>query len=97
MAFWLKRTGQENQAYSGPKHSMVIDHFSQTAMQNYCNYLGGKLKQSFGTDESYPVFVVFKTRLFQSFLMLLMLMSCWNVGISFLRYPYFNANRVGAL
>lgn len=50
MAFWLKPTGQENQAYSGPKPSMVIDHFSQVAMQNYCNYLGGILNQSIGTE-----------------------------------------------
>ena len=50
MAFWLKRTGQENQAYSGPKPSMVIDHFSQSAMQNYCNYLGGILKQAIGSE-----------------------------------------------
>ena len=50
MTFWLKLTGQENQAYSGPKPSMVIDHFSQTAMQNYCNYLGGILTQTIGTE-----------------------------------------------
>lgn len=50
MAFWLKRTGQENQAYSGPKPSMVIDHLSLSAMQNYCNYLGGILSQSLGTE-----------------------------------------------
>ncbi|MCX6327405.1 MAG: glycosyl hydrolase [Bacteroidia bacterium] len=50
MAFWLKRTGQENQAYSGPKPSMVIDHLSQSAMQNYCNYLGGILTQSLGNE-----------------------------------------------
>lgn len=50
MAFWLKRTGQENQAYSGPKPSMVVDHLSLSAMQNYCNYLGGILSQSFGTE-----------------------------------------------
>lgn len=50
MAFWLKRTGQENQAYSGSKPSMVIDHFSQKAMQNYCDYLGGTLKKAFGKD-----------------------------------------------
>lgn len=50
MTFWLKLTGQENQAYSGPKPSMVIDHFSQTAMQNYCNYLGGILNQTIGTE-----------------------------------------------
>lgn len=50
MAFWLKRTGQQNQAYSGPKPSMVIDHFSQSAMQNYCNYLGGILTQAIGSE-----------------------------------------------
>jgi len=50
MAFWLKRTGQENQAYSGPKPSMVIDHFSKKAMQNYCNYLGGILNKTMGDE-----------------------------------------------
>lgn len=50
MAFWLKRTGQQNQAYSGPKPSMIIDHFSQSAMQNYCNYLGGILNQTIGSE-----------------------------------------------
>jgi hypothetical protein len=50
MAFWLKRTEQENQAYSGPKPSMVIDHLSQSAMQNYCNYLGGILTQCIGNE-----------------------------------------------
>ena len=50
MAFWLKLTGQENQAYSGPNPSMVIDHFSQSAMQNYCNYLGGILSQTIGGE-----------------------------------------------
>ena len=50
MAFWLKLTGQQNQAYSGPKPSMVIDHFSQSAMQNYCNYLGGILTQTIGGE-----------------------------------------------
>jgi len=50
MAFWLKRTGQENQAYSGPKPSMVIDHLSLSAMQNYCNYLGGILSHALGTE-----------------------------------------------
>ena len=50
MAFWLKRTGQENQAYSGPVPSMVIDHLSQSAMQHYCDYLGGIFSQSVGDE-----------------------------------------------
>ncbi len=50
MTFWLKPTGQENQAYSGPNPSMVIDHFSESAMRNYCNYLGGIFNNSFGTE-----------------------------------------------
>jgi len=50
MTFWLKNTGQENQAFSGPKPSMIIDHFSLSAMQNYCNYLGGILNQTLGTE-----------------------------------------------
>jgi hypothetical protein len=50
MTFWLKRTGQENQAYSGPQPSMVIDHMSQDAMQRYCDYLGGVLNNALGTE-----------------------------------------------
>lgn len=50
MTFWLKHTGQENQAYSGPKPSRIIDHFSQSAMQNYCNYLGVILTQTIGSE-----------------------------------------------
>jgi len=50
MAFWLKRTGQENQAYTGPKPSMVIDHLSQGAMQRYCDHLGGIFIQAVGDE-----------------------------------------------
>ncbi len=50
MAFWLKRTGQENQAYSGPQPSMVIDNMSQAAMLRYCDYLGGIFEKALGTE-----------------------------------------------
>jgi len=50
MAFWLKLTGQENQAYTGPKPSMVIDHLSQGAMQRYCDHLGGIFAQTVGDE-----------------------------------------------
>ena len=48
MAFWLKRTGQENQAYSGPKSSMVIDHLNRGAVQRYCDHLGNVLDRNLG-------------------------------------------------
>lgn len=50
MAFWLKRTGQENQAYSGPQPSMVIDHLNQGALQRYCDHLGGVFENTIGAD-----------------------------------------------
>ncbi len=50
MVFWLKRTGQQNQAYSGPKPSMVIDHMNQGAVQRYCDHLGGLLNQTIGDE-----------------------------------------------
>ena len=40
MAFWLKRN-------SG---GVAVDHFSRTAMQNYCDYFGGKLYRAFGEE-----------------------------------------------
>jgi hypothetical protein len=50
MAFRLSLTGQENQAYSGPKPSMVIDHLSQGAMERYCDHLGDILKRDLGDE-----------------------------------------------
>lgn len=40
MAFWLKKNGIAN----------AVDHFSKTAMESYCNYLGGKFYEAFGDE-----------------------------------------------
>ena len=40
MAFWLKKNGISN----------AVDHFSKQAMENYCNYLGGKFYNAFGDE-----------------------------------------------
>jgi hypothetical protein len=40
MAFWLKKNGISN----------AVDHFSKSAMESYCNYLGGKFHQAFGDE-----------------------------------------------
>ncbi|MBV5313143.1 MAG: hypothetical protein JZU47_07585 [Prolixibacteraceae bacterium] len=40
MAFWLKKNGIAN----------AVDHFSKSAMESYCNYLGGKFYQAFGNE-----------------------------------------------
>ena len=50
MAFWLKFTGQENQAQSFTPTPMVIDHLSKGAVQRYCDYLGGTYFKAFGDD-----------------------------------------------
>jgi len=48
MAFWLKFTGQENQAQSFQPPPMVLDHLSKGAVQRYCDHLGGAFAQAFG-------------------------------------------------
>lgn len=50
MAFWLKPTGQENQAQSGAQPSMIIDHMNPAAVRRYCDYLGGAFAQSFSNE-----------------------------------------------
>ncbi len=40
MAFWLKYTGQGN----------ALDHFNKEAMERYCDYLGGKFRETFGEE-----------------------------------------------
>jgi hypothetical protein len=51
MIFRLNYTGQKNAATDNfPQQEWVVDHFSKTAMTNYCNYLGGAFYKSFGRD-----------------------------------------------
>ncbi|MCX6619596.1 MAG: glycosyl hydrolase, partial [Acidobacteria bacterium] len=50
MAFWLKLTGQENQAQSGSQPSRIIDHMNPAAVQRYCDHLGGVLEKSIGAE-----------------------------------------------
>ncbi len=40
MAFWLKKNGISN----------AVDHFSKSAMESYCDYLGGKFYAAFGNE-----------------------------------------------
>ncbi|MDP2335472.1 MAG: glycosyl hydrolase [Bacteroidota bacterium] len=40
IAFWLKKNGISN----------AVDHFSKKAMEEYCNYLGGKFYSAFGDE-----------------------------------------------
>ena len=40
MCFWLHYTGQGS----------AVDHFSKAAMERYCHYLGGRLREAFGED-----------------------------------------------
>jgi len=47
MAFWLKHTGQENQAQSFNPLPMVLDHLNKGAVQRYCDYLGGTYARAF--------------------------------------------------
>ena len=51
MIYRLNYTGQRNTATNNfPQPEWVVDHFSKTAMTNYCNYLGGEFYKSFGAD-----------------------------------------------
>ena len=40
MAFWLKKNGISN----------AVDHFSKSAMESYCDYLGGKIYAAIGDE-----------------------------------------------
>ena len=40
MCFWLKKNGTSN----------AVDHFSKSAMESYCNYLGNKFYHAFGDE-----------------------------------------------
>ena len=50
MAFWLKYTGQENQAQSFNPTPMVIDHLNKGAVQRYCDHLGSAFANTFGNE-----------------------------------------------
>jgi hypothetical protein len=51
MVFWLKPTGQiEMYVKDTPVKHWCVDHFSKSAMQNYCNFLGGKYYDTFGDE-----------------------------------------------
>ncbi len=45
MAFWLNNTGQRSH-----EEHWSLDHFSRTAVQKYCDYVGGKFFQAFGDE-----------------------------------------------
>ena len=51
MVFRLRYTGQQNQTTANyAQHQWVVDHFSRDAMKRYCDYLGGKFYQTFGSE-----------------------------------------------
>ncbi len=51
MVFRLKYTGQQNSTTENfIRRQWVVDHFSQKAVRNYCDYLGGVLYQAFGEE-----------------------------------------------
>jgi hypothetical protein len=51
MVFRLKYTGQQNSTTENfIRRQWVVDHFSQQAVTNYCDYLGGKLYEAFGDE-----------------------------------------------
>jgi hypothetical protein len=50
MAFWLKPTGQRTLAPDYGQDHWCVDHFSRTAMKNYCDFIGGKFYQAMGDE-----------------------------------------------
>ena len=50
MVFWLKYTGQRTVAPDFGQDHWSVDHLSRTAMQHYCNYLGGQFYKTFGNE-----------------------------------------------
>lgn len=50
MAFWLKYTGQRTVAPDYGQEHWCVDHFSRTAMKNYCDFIGGKFYQAVGDE-----------------------------------------------
>jgi hypothetical protein len=49
-AFWLKYTGQRTVAPDYGQDHWCVDHFSRTAMKNYCDFIGGKFYQAVGDE-----------------------------------------------
>jgi len=58
-AFWLKFTGQQNQAQNYKPEHWSLDHFNKEAVQRYCAYLGGKFNDAFGDEFGKTVDSVF--------------------------------------
>ncbi|MFA6244039.1 MAG: glycosyl hydrolase, partial [Candidatus Hydrogenedentales bacterium] len=50
MAFWLKPTGQRTVGPDYGQEHWCVDHFSRTAMKNYCDFIGGKFYQAVGDE-----------------------------------------------
>ena len=50
IAFWLRFTGQVNQAQDYKPENWSLDHFNKGAVERYCNYLGGKFYEAFGEE-----------------------------------------------
>jgi len=51
MVFWLKPTGQiSNYVKDTSGRHYSVDHFSKTAMQNYCDFLGKKYFETMGDE-----------------------------------------------
>jgi len=50
IAFWLRFTGQVNQAQDYKPENWSLDHFKKEAVERYCNYLGGKFYEAFGEE-----------------------------------------------
>ena len=51
MTFWLKYTGQRsNREKYGLGDHWCVDHFSKSAMQRYCDFLGKKFYQAVGDE-----------------------------------------------
>ncbi len=51
MVFWLKHTGQMGMYVKDTSiRHWCVDHFSKSAMRNYCNFLGNKYYSAFGDE-----------------------------------------------
>jgi hypothetical protein len=51
MVFWLKHTGQIGMYVKDTSvRHWCVDHFSKSAMRNYCNFLGDKYYSAFGDE-----------------------------------------------
>ena len=48
--FWLKHTGQKTVPPDYGQVHWCVDHFSRSAMKNYCEFIGGKYDQAVGDE-----------------------------------------------